>query len=71
MGSVLRGFLEETLVPVLPGPTTPSRTLVVGLLVPGHVQEESQERHRLLLAQVLSLLPGERPQQALPPGGES
>lgn len=41
------------------------------LSVPGRVQEETQERHQLLLAPVLRLLPGERPPLALPQGGGS
>lgn len=34
VGSVVCGFSGQTLVPVLPSPTTPSRALVVCLLVP-------------------------------------
>lgn len=34
VGTVCRGFSEETLVPTLPSPTTPSRTLVVVSLGP-------------------------------------
>lgn len=40
--------------PMLPSPTTPSRSLVLPLLVPGHVQQKTQERHQPYLGPVFS-----------------
>lgn len=39
---------------MLPSPTTPSRSLVLPLWVPGHVQQKTQERHQPYLGPVFS-----------------
>ena len=47
---------EETVtaVPMLPTLTTPGRTLVVPLLIPGRVQQRTWERHQPRVGPVFS-----------------